>query len=338
MLRLRTPLGRRALLQAIASGAALTPALPARAAIAWTEWTLFSSQPRSDPAPMATITRLADEMPGRTGQTLFITVKGAGSLPIRSTNVSAAVAEGRVQLGDDIYFIASLPAAGSLRLPGLIVSANDLRDALPIQRALLDTLYAKQKAMLLGYYVTPPQVIFALRKVAGIDDLRGMVIRTTTQEQAEAVHRLGALSVTMVAEDVPAALDSGSLHGVFGTAVNAGRVWPGRLNFGCRITPVRSDGLILGNRAALAALPKATAELVIKFGADLAAALTDDLAGAETAAMTELTAGGFQMAAPRPDDIIAATRRLTPYWEAISSARGKDATDILAALRLAVGR
>lgn len=335
MPRQRMLLARRAMLQLFASTALMTPAM---AAVAWKEWTLFSSQPRGDPAPMATIMRLAEEMPARSGQALYIEVKAAGSLPIRSTTVTAAVADGKVQMGDDIYFVSSLPAAGSLRLPGLIVSADNLRDALPIQKALLDSLFARHKAMLLGYYITPPQVIFTVREVVGIDDLRGMVIRTTSQEQAEAVHRLGALATTMVAEDVRAALEAGTLHGVFGTAVNAGKLWPGRLPFGCRITPIRGDGVILANRAALAALPKAVAEAVVKLGADLATALTQDLATAEAAAMTELIAGGFKMAHPRPDDLIAAARRLTPYWEAISAARGKEASDTLAALRLALGR
>ena len=335
MPRLRTPLARRTMLQALASTAMLTPAM---AAVAWREWTLFSSQPRSDPTAMATVARLAEEMPRRSAQELYVEVKAAGSLPIRSTTVTAAVADGKVQMGDDIYFIAALPAAGSMRLPGLIVSDDNLRDALPIQKALLDTLFAKHKAMLLGYYVTPPQVIFSVRQVAGIDDLRGMVIRTTSQDQVEAVHRLGALAMTMVADDVPAALEAGTLHGVFGTAVNAGKVWPGRLAFGCRITPVRGDGVILANRAALAALPKPLAEAVVTFGADLAAALTRDLAAAEATAMAELISGGFKMAQPRPDDLIAAARRLTPYWEAITSARGKYASDTLAALRLALDR
>lgn len=326
---------RRAMLQALASVAVMTPAT---AAVTWKEWTLFSSQPRSDPAPMATIVRLAEEMPLRSDKALYIDVKAAGSLPIRSTTVTAAVADGKVQLGDDIYFVATLPAAGSLRLPGLIVSEDNLRDALPIQKALLDTLYAKHKTMLLGYYITPPQVIFSVRQLAGIDDLRGMVIRTTSQEQAEAVHRLGALATTMVAEDVAGALEGGTLHGVFGTAASAGKAWPGRLTFGCRITPVRGDGVILANRAAFAALPKPLADAVVKFGADLAAALTQDLAAAEAAAMAELVRGGFKMADPRPDDVIAAARRLTPYWEAITSARGKEASDTLAALRLALGR
>ena len=265
-------------------------------------------------------------------------VKMAGSLPIRSTSVTAAVADGRVQLGDDIYYVSNLPAAGALRLPGLITTEDHLRIALPIQRAFLNTLFAKHKAQLIGYYMTPPQVIFTVRAVAAIDDLRGMVIRTTTQDQAEAVHRLGALATTMVSDDVSAALEAGTLHGVFGTAVGAGRVWAGKLRFGCRITPVRSDGVILANRAAMATLEKSLAQVVTTFGADLAAALNTALAANEATALAELTGGGFKMAQPRPDDLIASARRLTPYWEAISLARGKDASDILATLRLALDR
>jgi len=328
-------LSRRTVLRAL-GGAAMTAT--ATTADAATEWSLFSSQPRSDPAPLATINRLSDEMPARSSRALSIAVKMAGSLPIRSTAVTAAVADGRVQLGDDIYYVSTLPAAGALRLPGLIATEDHLRIALPIQRAFLNTLFAKHKAQLIGYYMTPPQVIFTVRAVAGIDDLRGMVIRTTTQDQAEAVHRLGALATTMVSDDVSAALDAGTLHGVFGTAVGAGRVWAGKLRFGCRITPVRSDGVILANRAAMATLEKPLAQVVMTFGADLAAALNTALAADEATALTELTGGGFKMAQPRPDDLIASARRLTPYWEAISLARGKDASDILATLRLALDR
>ena len=329
------PLSRRTVLRTLGAGVVTATATSADAA---TEWTLFSSQPRSDPAPLATIKRMSDEMPARSSGALSISVRMAGSLPIRSTAVTAAVADGRVQLGEDIYYVSTLPAAGALRLPGLIVNDDHLRIAQPIQRAFLDTLFAKHKAQLIGYYMTPPQVIFTVRPVAGIDDLRGMVIRTTTQDQAEAVHRMGALAITMVTDDVLAALESGTLHGVFGTAVGAGLVWAGRLRFGCRITPVRSDGVILVNRAAMAALAKPVSQVITNFGADLAAALTIALAADEAGAFSELTGGGFMMAQPRPDDLIASARRLTPYWEAISLARGKEASDNLAALRLALGR
>lgn len=328
----RQRISRRAVLGGV------TLALSAGQAAAATEWVLYTSQNRTAPVALATLGRLLAEAPARTNKALTIEMKTAGTLPIRATAVAAGVADGKVQMGDDTYFPIALPAGGMLRMPGLVLTDSELRDVLPIQQSFLQAAFTKRKLTLLGYYVTPPQIIFSARKIATIDDLRGMVIRTTTPEQTEAVLRLGGLAVSMVASDVPAALDAATLHGVYGTAAGVARPWKDKLTFACSITPIRSDGVVLANSAALAALPEDVRTAVLKLGADLAAAMQTDLAADEDAAMVEVNAAGVQPVEPRAEDLITATRRLTPFWEQLGSARGKDGSDTLAALRLVLGR
>ncbi len=299
---------------------------------------LYSSHNRTAPVVLATLARLLAEAPARTGNALTIALSIAGTLPIRSTAVAAGVAGGKIQLGDDAYFTIALPAGGAMRMPGLILTDDELHDAIPIQRGFLAKAFAKRRLTLLGYYVTPPQIIFASRKILVLDDLRGLVIRTTNEEQREAVLRLGALAIGMVASDVAAALDDGTLHGVYGTAAEVGRPWKDRLTYGCRITPVRGDGVVLANPAALAGLPAGERDAVATLGADLAVAIAADLAADDDAAYSELQAAGLRLADPLSEDIAAATRRMTPFWEALASARGQDGADTLAALRLVLGR
>ena len=313
------------------------PASLSQPAAAANDWVLYTSQNRTAPVALATLARLLAEAPARTNNALRIELKTAGTLPIRATAVAAGVADGKVQMGDDTYFPTALPAGGMLRMPGLVLTEAELRDVVPIQQGFLQAAFAKRKLTLLGYYVTPPQLIFTSRKVATIDDLRNLVIRTTTPEQTEAVLRLGGLAVSMVASDVPAALDGASLHGVYGTAA-AARPWKDKLTYATSITPIRSDGVILASSAALAALPEATRNAVTKLGADLAVGLAEDLAADDKAAMAEVAAEGMLRVEPRAEDLIAATWRLTPYWEQLGSARGKDGADTLAAMRLVLGR
>lgn len=331
----RGHLSRRGLLGALS--VTLSGALP-RAAAAASDWVLYTSQNRTAPVALATLGRVLAEAPARTNNALKIELKTAGTLPIRATAVAAGVADGKVQLGDDTYFSIALPAGGMLRMPGLVLTDAELHDVLPIQQGFLQTAFAKRKLTLLGYYVTPPQMIFTSRKVASIDDLRNLVIRTTTPEQTEAVLRLGGLAVSMVASDVPAALDAASLHGVYGTAAGVARPWKDKLTYATSITPIRGDGVILASTAALAALPEVTRTAVTKLGADLATALAADLAADDKAAMAEVRGDGMLMVEPSAEDIIAATRRLTPFWEQLGSARGKDGADTLAAMRLVLGR
>ena len=237
---------RREMLAGLSAGVATMRAVPAEAT---TKWTLYTSHNSTAPVSLATLTRLLAEAPARTDNALTITLKTAGTLPIRSTAIAAGVADGKIQLGDDTYFTIALPAGGMMRMPGLILTDDELQDAIPIQRAFLDAAFTKRKLALLGYYITPPQIIFASRKILVLDDLRGLAIRTTTVEQTEAVLRMGALAVSMVASDVAAALDAGTLHGLFGTASGVGRPWKDRLTYACRITPIRGDGVILGRAA-----------------------------------------------------------------------------------------
>ena len=328
--------GRRLSRRGVLSG--LTLALSAGRAAAANEWVLYTSQNRTAPVALATLGRLLAEASARTNNALTIEMKTAGTLPIRATAVAAGVADGKVQMGDDTYFPIALPAGGMLRMPGLVLTDSELQDVLPIQQSFLQAAFAKRKLTLLGYYVMPPQIIFSARKIAKIDDLRNLVIRTTTPEQTEAVLRLGGLAVSMVASDVPAALDAMTLHGVYGTAAGVARPWKDKLTYACNITPIRGDGVILANSAALAALPEAVRNAVVKLGADLAIAMAADLAADDAAAMVEATAAGLQSVEPRAEDIISATRRLTPFWEQLGSARGKDGADTLAALRLVLGR
>ena len=155
---------RRALMAAASAGLL---AAPARAA---TEWQLFTSQNRTAPIALGVLERLLAEAPARTNNALTIELKTAGTLPIRSTAVADAVAAGKVQLGDDTYFPAVLPPGGMLRMPGLVLNADELQEVLPIQQEYLTAAFAKLKIVVLGYYVSAPQIIFSSRKVLSIED------------------------------------------------------------------------------------------------------------------------------------------------------------------------
>ena len=74
----------------------------------------------------------------------------AGSLPISVTNITQAVADGVVQLGDDGFFQGNVPIGGILRLPMLIQTRDEFDKAIKIARPYLEAGFAKKGVLVLG--------------------------------------------------------------------------------------------------------------------------------------------------------------------------------------------
>ena len=77
---------------------------------------------------VAMIERIEKETDGE----LKIKFHLAGSLPINVTNITSAVADGVVQLGDDGFFQGNVPIGGLLRLPMLVQTREEFDKALKI--------------------------------------------------------------------------------------------------------------------------------------------------------------------------------------------------------------
>ena len=72
---------------------------------------------------------IIEQIEKETNGELKIRLHLGGSLPINTTNITQAVSDDVVQMGDDGYFTGNVPIGGILRLPMLIRSRDEYAKA-----------------------------------------------------------------------------------------------------------------------------------------------------------------------------------------------------------------
>ncbi|MGG5891077.1 TRAP transporter substrate-binding protein [Falsiroseomonas sp. HC035] len=118
---------------------------------------------------------------------------------------------GIAPFGTAILSLASTgdPELHAIDLPALAVDMHGLRQAVDAFRPRLEeSLRERYQVELLGIYAYPAQVVFCARPFAGLSDLAGRRIRTSSVGQSELIRALGATPMVIpFTEMVQAARD-----------------------------------------------------------------------------------------------------------------------------------
>jgi TRAP-type C4-dicarboxylate transport system substrate-binding protein len=336
-----TLLSRRSLLRAC-GGLAATAALPLRsrpaAAQAGTTWTAYSYIPAATLPPARALARIADGIDKATSGALKIKVHLGGSLPIGATDISNAISDNVIQLGDDGFFQGNLPVTGILRLPMLITTPEEFEKAAAIMRPYFERAYAAKGVVLLGQYYYPLQVAWSRGPLASLADMKGRKFRVTSPEQGEYVRRLGGTPVTLGAAEVPSALDRGVVDGVFTASSGGGKIWKDLLKSSYRLGPNFFDASIAVNKGAFEKLAPDVQAKLRALVAETVPWTTSELRNDEGSVTQQLGAGGITMTAAKPEDVESARKLLMPYWDEWAKSRGGEAIAALAKVRAALGR
>src|SRR5437588_8285532 len=213
---------------ALAASVALTlPALPV-------DWHFYHHQS----APLFATSRgakmLSEQIEKDTNGELKSRLHLSGTLQIAPNNITPAVAEGVVQLADDLFNSGNIPVAGIPRLPGLVRTLDEFRKTADALRPYLEKAFAEKGIVMLADYTYPLQVVWGRKKLTSLEDFKGMKLRVAQPEQGEMVRRFGGTSVTISAPEVPSALDRGVVDGIFTAGVGA-VLWKDLLKYGFRI-------------------------------------------------------------------------------------------------------
>src|SRR5665213_3380989 len=104
---------------------ALLPFVPTRAKAA-TTWEAYVYNPVASIAAVQAVQRIIDTVKQKTNGELIINLHLGGSLPISASNITQAVADGVVQLGDDGFATGNVPISAILRLPMLLRNDAEL--------------------------------------------------------------------------------------------------------------------------------------------------------------------------------------------------------------------
>jgi TRAP-type C4-dicarboxylate transport system substrate-binding protein len=308
------------------------------AAQAATGWDMYVYNPVATVSAVKGMNRIIAEIEKETNGALTIRLHLGGSLPIKTTNITQAVSQGIVQMGDDGYFLGNVPIGGVLRLPMLIRTPEEFKKAQAIMQPYIDKAFAKKGVLVLGTYVYPFQVPFSRKKLTDLDDVKGQKIRVTSPEQGAFIQKLGGAPVTLGAPEVPSALDRGVVDGVLTASSGGGNTWRDLLKYNYRIGINYFDSLIVVNKAAFDKLAPDVQAKVRKIVTDLTPSITEAMAKEEEALTKKMAAGGMVVTEEKPEDRAKAEKLIAPYWDEWAKEKGPEAIEALKKVRAALGR
>jgi len=323
------------LARALAAALLITIAANAQSA---TVWECYVYNPLASLPSVQGVVRLIDTVKQRTNGELEINLHLGGSLPIKATDITAAVGDNVVQLGDDGFATGTIPITAILRLPMLLQSYQDLDKAMAILRPHLDDAYGKRGIVVLGQYAYPFQVIWGKKKITSLADIKGLKLRVTSVEQGEFVRRFGGISLPLGSPDVAAALDRGVVEGVFTASSGGGLTWHDLLKYRYAFPTSYVNSTIVVNREAFEKLPPATQKIIREAAADSVNWATAEMQRVEDDVTAQFGKEGMILTAASPEDIKDATDKLRPYWDEWATKHSAEAVSILREIRAAVGR
>lgn len=324
---------RSALLTLAAAAGALT--LPRRAGAAET-WKAYTYNSVATVTAAKGLTAIFDAVNAGTKGTFTIRLNLGGTLQISATNITQAVADNIVQLGDDAFFLGSMPIGGITRLPMFIHDMAEYDKVAALLRPALSAECKKKGIVLLGKYVYPFQVFWSRNKLTSLADFAGQKIRVVSPEQAEFVKALGAVPITLGTPEVAAALDRGVVDGVTTAASGYGHIWKDLLKYCYRLDIGYVDSLLIANERAWNKLPKNERDVLGKSVDEITPKTTAAMAEEEQKYFDELAKGGMTITQPSAAEVKEAEAKIRPYWDSWAHERGPDAVALLAKARSAI--
>ena len=326
------PATRRRVLR-MAAAAGLTMPFLGRGAQAAIAWTIFSTQVNPASAVARGLRRMSDLVRERSGGALLIKVRTAGLLPIDANQVLEAVANGKVELGDNASHAGMAPASAIMRLPMLATTPADWDRMAAVVRPKLSDDLERRGVVLLAHYRSALQLFWSQKKAGGFIDIARQRLRVQSVEQSEFVRHFGGLHLITSTVEAGEALAAGKLDGTFGTAFLAGRMWKAWLKHVYLAGPNYNDAVIVAGRAAMERLPEGVASVLAAAAADTASWIARTQDAEELQLLSGFRGEGLTITLANSGDVLEATSKLPVVWDHWARLRGSEIENLLATIR-----
>ena len=301
------------------------------------QWNFYMHQSAPNFATSRGAKLFTEEIEKATNGELKVRLHLSGTLQINASNITQAVGENVVQIGDDLFNSGNITVAGIPRLPMLIQSYEDFAKADAALKPYLEKAFAQKGSTLLSSYTYPLQFAWGKKKIEALDDLKGLKMRVAQPEQGEFVRKFGGTSITMSAPEVPSALDRGVVDGIFTAGVGA-VLWKDLLKYGYQlIVNVNNSYFIVNTEAYKKLSPDLQAKLR-KVAEDTARWNQETMQKEEADSVQILSGMGYVFTKGKPDEITRAVDAMKPYWDDWAKSRGPEVAEAVGKVRAALGR
>jgi TRAP-type C4-dicarboxylate transport system substrate-binding protein len=307
---------------------------PGRAA---EQWNFYMHQSAPNFATSRGAKLFTEEIEKATGGELKVRLHLAGTLQINASNITQAVGENVVQIGDDLFNSGNIPVAGIPRLPMLIQSYEDFAKANAVLKPYIEKQFGQKGSTMLAAYTYPLQFAWGRKKLESLDDIKGMKLRVAQPEQGEFVRRFGGTSITMSAPEVPSALDRGVVDGIFTAGVGA-VLWKDLLKYGYVLIVNVNNSYFIANTEAYKKLSPDLQGKLRKVAEDSARWDQETMQKEEAESVQTLTAMGYTFTKAKPEEVVRAVDAMKPYWDEWAKSRGPEIVEALRKVRAALGR
>lgn len=300
-------------------------------------WNFYMHQSAPNFATSRGAKLLTEEIDKATGGELKVRLHLSGTLQINASNITQAVGENVVQMGDDLFNSGNIPVAGIPRLPMLVQSYEDFAKASEVLRPYIERSFAQKGSTMLAAYTYPLQMMWGRKKIESLEDVRGLKLRVAQPEQGEFVRRFGGTSITMSAPEVPSALDRGVVDGIFTAGVGA-VLWKDQLKYAYQLIVNVNNSYFIVNNDAYAKLSPDLKTKLKKAVEDAARWNQETMQKEEAESVQVLTATGYVFTKVKTDEVTRAVDAMKPYWDEWAKSRGPEIVEALAKVRAALNR
>jgi TRAP-type transport system periplasmic protein len=311
----------------IAALAALSSADVQAADVDWKFYTYFAANDK----PTMLHRAFAEDVEKATDGRLKITVFSSGELPYKAADVLRVVSSSQVEIGDVAFgFVAGdVPELNALSMPFVCTSMDKFYDnfAPSVEQTVNDTLEAKFQSTSVMQWVMPPQQLWLVEPIEGLDDLRNLKVRSWNREQAELMRLAGGSGVTITPAEVIPALQRGVVDGAFTAAVPA-LDWKFNevTKFGYMMNLTLAHQAVVVNNAALEALPDDLRTIFLEKAEEWGPKYRSELIAADKSAREALTEKGMTLRDATPEEVEQlreVTKPIAEEWAARAGSVGQ---------------
>jgi TRAP-type C4-dicarboxylate transport system substrate-binding protein len=277
----------------------------------------------------------AEKVKEATGGEITVNVRMGGTLAIQANNITQAVGQNIVQMGEDVFFTGAVQIPEIIRLPGLLQNYDQLLIAHKVVLPAATKAFAERNVQVLATY-GGVQFLWGRGEITSLADLKGLKIRTATPQQGVFISQMGGSSITLNVSEVPSALERGVVDGIV-TGLGGGNQWKDGLKSGLLI-PVNSvNAFLVMNKDVYDGLSPDLQQKIRTAALEAAEWTQTTMIEEDKGLADKLRAEGIKISEPSAEDLKMAGT-LSDYWDKWAQEQGPEAVALLKELKTALGK